>query len=522
MATSNLYGLNYEYSHQNGKSIIFNGINKQDLTQKDLHAVQLKMMQSNKIPHLLSLSVENIDLSTKLHYDITSKSKLISFFRNNSANMNDYYQFFLSIIKTIEESSSYMLDQQSFVLDADFIFIGAHASDVYLTYLPIIGLNKERDLTDDMKNLLTDVAGEIEGLQGNEFKSILNYIKKPSFSFAGLKQLLLELISLRTNINQVNIQSAAHSDDHFNLPNTATQNQESIQHTPVRPPIKPEKQIGETKKNNVKNTKVKKEFPALTSREKTFMFVGAVLGIGMTWKLYDMYTNPMMLAVCGVLSFLVICAVVIYWKVWRPGVTAVETEIPIESANDTGSQESPIAPSQQKQLSNHQPVQAQTMQAPSPMHQHNAHNIFEAHRSEAASSMDTTLLGEPSEDTVLLEDEADLMMDQGQDTEQVLPVLIKENPSGQEEKIMIDKSNFLIGRNLDSVNYAEDAVGVSRIHAEIVKIDATSYAMKDLGSKNGSKLNSNAMVPYKIYALNENDILELGKATYTFTWSNSQ
>src|SRR5690625_4706588 len=127
MATSTLYGLNYEYSHQNGKSIIFDGFNEQDLTQEDLHSVQLKIMQSNRIPHILSLSVENIDLSTKLHYDITSKSKMISFFRNNSTTMNDYYQFFLSIIKTIEESNSYMLDQQNFVLDADFIFLGDHA-----------------------------------------------------------------------------------------------------------------------------------------------------------------------------------------------------------------------------------------------------------------------------------------------------------------------------------------------------------------------------------------------------------
>src|SRR5699024_12726619 len=89
--------------------------------------------------------------------------------------MNDYYQLFLSIVKALEDSGSYMLNQEHYILHTDYIFVGRNASDVYLAYLPVENLERETTALEDMKQLLTDIAGEVEGLQGNEFKSILNY-----------------------------------------------------------------------------------------------------------------------------------------------------------------------------------------------------------------------------------------------------------------------------------------------------------------------------------------------------------
>src|SRR5690606_13314699 len=207
-----IYNLTFEYVHQNGQSIVFKEKDGQKLSINNLNSVQMKMMQSNRIPHLLSMTVENIDLTTRLHFNINSKNKVTSFFRNNSTNMNDYYQLFLSIIKALEDSSSYMLNQDNFVLRSDLIYVGENASDVSLVYLPIKDVKKKTSLAEEMKQLLTDIAGEVEGLQGNEFKSILNYIKNASFSLTGLKKLFLELISLRSNVNQFQ------SHDSYNTP----------------------------------------------------------------------------------------------------------------------------------------------------------------------------------------------------------------------------------------------------------------------------------------------------------------
>ncbi|OZU89887.1 hypothetical protein CIL03_01740 [Virgibacillus indicus] len=515
-----IYNLNYDYSHQNGHSIIFNKKNDEELTSEDLNAVQLKMMQSNKIPHLLKMSVEDMDLTSKLHYDITSKRKLISYFRDNSTSMNDYYQLFLSIITTLENTGSYMLDQQNFIIKQEFIYIGEHAGDVYLTYLPVANLEKDTDVTEDFKKLLTDVAGEVEGLQGNEFKSILNYIKNTAFSFSGLKKLLLELIALRSNVNIPNEQygfgnGPYNSVNNYNMPVQAAnpyvrQNQQPAHSQEKASEIQP----AETQKS-------KKKLPPLSSREKVYMFAGSLLALAMVWKLFDINPSRAMLLVSGFLSVVIIAALVVYWRVWRPGVKPVETELEKEKDADhkpTETQKRPV------QTPNPQFNQNYSFQAPdqgNPAYSNVA--PFPSQNSAAAATLavDTTLLADNSEDTVLLEDEGNLSFAKKDSKAEVLAVLLKSTPEGQTERIDIDANNFLIGRNTESVNYTEEAVGVSRIHVEIIKIDGSSYGLKDLGSKNGSKLNGNAMVPYKIYALNEDDSFELGKASYTFKWSNS-
>lgn len=524
MSTKTIYNLTYELSHQNGKSIIFTEHDKTKLTNDDLHAVQLKMIQSTQIPHVLALSVENIDLKTKLHYDITNKNKIVAFFRNNSTSMSDYYHVLLSIIKTLETSSSYMLDQDNFLLNTDFIFIGENLNDVYLTYLPVTHLEKGSLLIDELKVILTDIASEVGGLQGNEFKSILNYIKDPSFSISGLKKLVLELISLRSNINQVNINhhsnyDTPHMNTNHSTPESMNFQKSNNTHSAYSEEKTDEISLPKTKK------KSKKRLPALTSREGTYLIVAALLFIGISWKLYDINTSQAMLMVSSSLTVMILICVIVYWKIWRPGVKPIVTEQIVEENKVPSKQpQQPVYQQSYTPSQNNNSNLGQFEQAPPNQNK----KFFEQHthtfgaQQSAATSMDTVLLDQFSDDTVLLEDEDNLDFGQAAKQEEILPMLVKQDEAGQEEQIMITQSNFLIGRNAESVNHAEDTVGVSRIHAEIVKIDHENYALKDLGSKNGSKLNGKSMVPYKIHALSEGDEIELGKATYTFKWSQSK
>ncbi|WP_099158591.1 DUF6382 domain-containing protein [Virgibacillus ndiopensis] len=515
---STIYGLNYDYTYQNGQSIVFNKRNGQKLTGDDLISVQLKMIQSNRIPHMLELTVENFDLTTRLHYDLTSKRKMISYFRDNSTTMNDYYQLFLAIISTLEESGSYMLDQRNFLLHTDFIFVGENASDVYLTYLPINAISKESAVTDDLKALLTDVAGEVEGLQGNEFKSILNYIKNSSFSLVGLKKLLLELISLRSNVNQPRENPTSYDPISVNQ-NIGTPQPVNSQTERSRP-VPQQQQTQTMEATSSKKQKVKKQLPKLSSRAKVYMFTGSLLTLALTWKLYDISTTSTTLIICSALSLLIVAGVFVFWKIWRPGVSKVETEAQTKENHD--SKQTNNNQQQPNPAANQQSNQNVSFQTQYQFYNRGVANAsFEAKNSVAATAMDTTLLTQNNEDTVLLEDESDLVMNNDLQ-EEVMPKLMRVTEDNQEETISINRANFVIGRNAEAVNYVEEAVGVSRVHAEIVKIDAKSYGVKDLGSKNGSKLNGNTMVPYKIYALNENDEFTLGKANYTFTWGNSQ
>ena len=60
-----IFGLHYEYIEKNGQYLVVKEKQEQALTEEDLIQLQLRMMQSNQIPNLLPLSVEEIDFELK-------------------------------------------------------------------------------------------------------------------------------------------------------------------------------------------------------------------------------------------------------------------------------------------------------------------------------------------------------------------------------------------------------------------------------------------------------------------------
>ncbi|HEX7056434.1 MAG TPA: DUF6382 domain-containing protein [Bacilli bacterium] len=76
------------------------------------------------------------------------------------------------------------------------------------------------------------------------------------------------------------------------------------------------------------------------------------------------------------------------------------------------------------------------------------------------------------------------------------------------------KQRILIGRG-DSAGIVLDSVGISRAHCEIERVGQT-YAVKDLGSVNGSFLNGEKLLPYKSYTLHAGDVIRIVKAELVF------
>ncbi|UNC91134.1 FHA domain-containing protein [Candidatus Contubernalis alkaliaceticus] len=89
------------------------------------------------------------------------------------------------------------------------------------------------------------------------------------------------------------------------------------------------------------------------------------------------------------------------------------------------------------------------------------------------------------------------------------------NRNKEIEKIEITGDRFVIGRNLSAVNYLDETKGISRIHLEII-YNPEGFQARDLGSKNGSFLNGQKLVPNELYVLTDQDVLRLAKTEYTF------
>ncbi|WP_219838689.1 DUF6382 domain-containing protein [Paenibacillus sp. R14(2021)] len=85
---------------------------------------------------------------------------------------------------------------------------------------------------------------------------------------------------------------------------------------------------------------------------------------------------------------------------------------------------------------------------------------------------------------------------------------LERQSGGQMEQIRLEHAQFIIGRSSEGVHYVDPSSGISRAHLELAGSHG-SWSVKDMGSRNGSTLNGDAMVPYKTYALADKDTVQL-------------
>lgn len=79
----------------------------------------------------------------------------------------------------------------------------------------------------------------------------------------------------------------------------------------------------------------------------------------------------------------------------------------------------------------------------------------------------------------------------------------------------IKKESLSMGRSRESDIFLED-LAVSRLHASLVNMGNGSYALKDEGSANGTKVNGQLVNKFQTYPLQEGDRIQLGQTVLAF------
>lgn len=85
----------------------------------------------------------------------------------------------------------------------------------------------------------------------------------------------------------------------------------------------------------------------------------------------------------------------------------------------------------------------------------------------------------------------------------------------EQKEIVLDVFPIMIGRGKILGSYKFNDSTISRNHAKLEEI-AGSYAITDLGSKNGTLVNGGHIDPHKIHMLNNGDIIRMGRTDLTF------
>lgn len=82
------------------------------------------------------------------------------------------------------------------------------------------------------------------------------------------------------------------------------------------------------------------------------------------------------------------------------------------------------------------------------------------------------------------------------------------------QRIELHQPHFIIGRSPDVAQFVAQGVGTSRAHVELSR-EGGGYVLKDLGSRNGTVLKGESMVPYKEYPLMEGDAFIIAGWSFT-------
>ncbi|RED63015.1 DUF6382 domain-containing protein [Cohnella lupini] len=466
-------GISYDYVHNNGHFLVMGSDGR--LLSSELANLQVQMLQSNTIPRLLPVSMEELDLSVSLRYDLSSKRTLFQVVQDSSLSLIEYYELLLMIATALDDSKSYMLLEDQYILQENYIFIGAKLQDIYLLYLPIKPLQQGKGVAEQFRELAMNLIGYVREVKGDGFQSLLNYCRNEAFSVSELKKLLKR-----------NHQKA------IEMPPIRPLSYPSVTPAPPAPSasmpireqaVKASREVAATSIPDHQSSAVVQA--PLQQREKMIMALVLILTNALVLKVYMDHPSEGMMLVCLGLTLLTLDGAYIFSK-FRGSIFSKKAPSFMEIEPNNIQFNNPAKPV---------PVQAS---APQPQIDPQYYNHL---------SMQTTLLGSAAADqTVLLTPQ--------QAAIQAAPFLeIRKN--GQVEKHPIHGQKLVIGRGGDVVHYVEDVIGVSRTHLEISQ-ELDGWHAKDLGSKNGSRLNDEQMTGHKSYALQDGDVIRIVKTEFVF------
>lgn len=492
-----IYQLHYNFIQDNGAYMEFGAQQEQGLHVNEMSSIQVRMLQSNDIPKLLPATFEQMDMQMKVRYEIGSRKPLADIVKTQGLTEAEYYDLLCGIVTALEDSGKYMLLTEHYLLDEHLIYVGRGAEDVYLTYLPLASIPGKLPAEEEFKQLCLRLIGHVKQFKGYGFQPMMQLLNQDHFRWNELKQLLLRL-----KYEQPAAVPMAAAQEHAEpmAPLRPIPPQQAANLEAKRPSSAPRRE--QPSESAAEEARAGALSP-MTQREKIYLYAVAVLGAAFSWKWYlDAGTEPAMLVALG-LTVLCVNVVYTYTNVYRPDFK--KWNKPIGHAIEA-----------KEQQAGHVDVEPQIVKQPAKQpkakqgKKGKSQPVEQALAAEPAQQLaDQTVLLAPAEETVLLGGAG--MQSASKEPKAYLEIM----KEGVRTEAGIHAERFVIGRDKDHVHYVDDTIGVSRSHVEILLM-GSEYMAKDLGSKNGTSLNGEAMVPFKLYLLKEGDVIRTVRSEFTF------
>lgn len=499
----------------------------------ELDDIELNMLHTQRVPYLLPIDWFELDGKVTFRYMLTGLKMLVHRLQQQPLTMEQYYVLLLGVTDALNECKHYMLRPEGCLLDEQFIFIGEQLHDIRLAYVPMKGNEEGQSIgSGDLLSLIVRFTSYVGQIHGEGLKRILQHVNGNKWPLAELRSTLLDLIGGQPEqqhaMDQTKLQQPSHNNQFHHIhepslkdpkPQLASPEQQQSKLSPlsaatVDSTFSPERTpYLDRIANRIRAEELpyededEQEQDGREAKRKWIFTAGLAVAIACVWRFIHLaaLTRQSMLISAGI-TLLLLAAILLVWRN-KAGQMAytVESQFELEeflpdsapfAKLDTWNSERnsgdfiPINTSNSSSSS--ASLHSSTSSSPSTsVTPFNSINVMNVNQSVPPLIEPTVLLSrqqheEPSKPSIWLQ----------------------RCWEGQQSKIELAESSFKIGRAGEQVGYAESAGGVSRIHLEIEHING-EYKAKDLGSRNGSLLNGQAMVPYKSYTLEAGDVIHL-------------
>lgn len=531
------------------------------ITQSDLNSVERQMLSATPVPGLLPVHIQEVNLQISLQYIITGKRMLSQCLKSDHLNISQFYSLLLQIVTVLNDSKNYMLSPDNYILEEDYIFVEGPLSCgiLYLTYVPLkereIGgaiQLKQASIQKKLLTLVTSLLSHVQSIEGSGVQQLLALCGGDIFSFQECKKLLITLLSggsspsSRSDSNprvsmgahdremrshstiSPSIEAKPHHNElHHNRRVEPKANAPTLQQPSPRTisqPVTPKLAHVPVEHVSASDELEQEEEAKPTLIKPIYALLGVIIIDALWWKY--VYLNHQSTVNLYISIGITLLLGVAFW-ILRSGNfgsfpkkeddfeekwcwNKFEEEQSYDSLTNLNSTPHPS-------FSSNSSSSFSTIRSSISKEQNQPEIVVNQSSIKQTTFNQNEEVYSPSNNaaTVLLQN--DNNMEQGSKLIPTVHAYLERYSSegGAAEKIVLNKNSFVIGRDSKLAQYIEQVVGVSRAHVELT-MSSDGCTIKDLGSRNGTKLNSEWVAPYKEYPLQAGEIFVIAGVSYKY------
>lgn len=442
-----------------------------------LSRLDLRMLERHSIPQVLPLDVEEMNAEAKLRYRLPVGLPLDSRFQAGDTDAKLLMEVLLTIVTTLADSRVYLLDERKYALHPSLILIGESPRDIRMVYLPMRHLEKKPSLRQELYQLTLQLI-EWGHISQDDCSLVVECLKSSLFELEDFKQLLIALqFSPTVTATAAQEASTAEEADPGEREWPRFQTVSKTEEARLRSDVPDD---GDTLRFQ----------PVQWRLSSAAALRLALVLMVVAWGAAALFPSPAVMGSAGVVT---LAGVTLYaYCKGKEKKQQLMTELEEEPDSWTPEPARPLPLEQpEDRMERQSPAAARSFQWTE-----ERNRLYRENPALTVMLDESAMPGPAVPPTELLLPETELLAPQA-----VLELLENEAVASA---LPVSRTRFSFGRSPGETDCVLNASGISRIHGEIRR-EGELWVLCDLGSKNGTKLNGEALVPHTTYPLRSGD-----------------